>query len=63
MTTGRKLAWKDEAQQWTCSDCAWTFEPPGLFADKALNEYFDVVRRDEEFAAHLCADYPGDGKV
>jgi hypothetical protein len=60
MTTGRKLVWNDEAQQWTCSECAWVFEPADLFADKSLNKYFDVVRRDEEFTAHLCADHQED---
>lgn len=60
MTTGRKLVWKQEAQQWACSECAWVFEPSDLFADKSLNKYFDVVRRDEEFVAHLCANYQED---
>jgi hypothetical protein len=57
MSIDRKLVWIDGTQQWICSDCAWVFEPSDLFADKALNKYFDVVRREEEFAAHLCANY------
>jgi hypothetical protein len=60
MTMGRKLVWNHEAQHWTCSQCAWVFEPSDLFADKSLNKYFDVVRRDEEFVAHLCANYQED---
>ena len=62
MTKGRALAWNDKDQQWTCSDCAWVFQPSDLFADKALNKYFDFVLRDEEFAAHLCANHRNDGK-
>jgi hypothetical protein len=57
MSTGRNLAWNDETQEWTCSECAWAFEPRDLFAEKALNKYYDVVRRDEEFAAHLCNNH------
>jgi hypothetical protein len=63
MTISRKLAWDDESQQWTCSECAWVFEPSALFGDRALNKYFDVVRRDEEFTSHLCADHKADGKA
>jgi hypothetical protein len=63
MTMGRNLVWNDEAQQWHCSECAWVFEPSDLFADKALNKYFDVVRRDEEFVAHLCANHHEGGQV
>jgi hypothetical protein len=56
-TTGRRLVWNGEFQQWSCSECAWLFEPAGLFADKSLNQYFDLVRRDQEFASHLCANH------
>lgn len=63
MPVTRKLAWEEESQKWTCSECAWVFEPHALFGDQSLNKYFDVVRRDEEFAAHLCADYKKEGIV
>jgi hypothetical protein len=62
MTIVRKLVWNEETQQWTCSKCAWVFEPSDLFADKSLNKYFDVVRRDEEFEAHICADITAGGE-
>jgi hypothetical protein len=63
MTMSRKLAWDEKSQQWTCSECAWAFEPSVLFSDRALNKYFDVVRRDDEFTAHLCADHKEYGKA
>jgi len=62
MATGRKLFWVEETWQWTCTECHWSFEPSDLFADETLNKYFDVVRRDEEFEAHLCGNYPENRK-
>jgi hypothetical protein len=62
MTKGRHLVWKEETREWICSECAWVFEPRDLFAEKSLNKYYDVVRREEEFAAHLCANHPEEGK-
>lgn len=62
MTKGREIVWSEQTQQWACSECAWVFEPHGLFGDQRLNKYFDVVRRDDEFAAHLCIDCKSDGR-
>jgi hypothetical protein len=62
MTKCRELVWKEDRQQWACSDCAWVFEPYALFGDQSLNKYFDVVRRDDEFAEHLCGNFQADGK-
>ena len=63
MAISRKLGWNDDAQKWTCSECAWVFEPPSLFADRRLNKYFDLVRRDEEFVAHTCSNRRVHGKT
>jgi hypothetical protein len=63
MTKSRSLAWDEESQQWSCSECAWVFQPSGLFQDRALNKHFDVVRRVDEFAAHVCADFKEDRKI
>jgi len=44
----------------SCSECAWVFNPQGPPAGNSLaemREYYER-RRDEEFAAHLCAEHP-----
>ena len=61
MTICRELVWRDDKQQWACSDCAWVFEPSALFAEQSLNKYFEVVRRDDEFAGHVCVNFLGLG--
>jgi len=52
---------KELAGQWACSNCEWPFEANvpiktvDPYLDKAQEEY--QRQRDQQFAAHACADY------
>jgi hypothetical protein len=58
----RVLAWIDQPRfcGWGCSQCAWVFNPLG----PPMGDSFDAMRqnfvtcRDEQFASHVCAEYP-----
>ena len=43
-----------------CSDCSWVFRPPRPPADQNPEEMARefLMRRDEAFAQHACADHP-----
>ena len=56
----RKLVWIKEQRfwGWGCSECAWVFNPSGSPTGKSLDEMKQNYeqQRDEEFAAHVCAE-------
>ena len=58
----RKLLWIDEEPygRWGCSECKWVFNPSGRPVGKSLDEMMQNYQqqRDNDFAAHLCADHP-----
>jgi hypothetical protein len=56
----RTLAWVKERSVWGCSECAWAFNPADPPAGRSLDDmirYFQA-RLSEQFAAHLCVEYP-----
>ena len=58
----RELVWIDQPRfrGWGCSQCAWVFNPPGPpvgDTPDAMKRIFEL-RRDEQFASHVCARYP-----
>jgi hypothetical protein len=58
----RELIWIQERhfQGWGCSGCAWVFRPSGPPAGNSLHEMKEnyLRLRDEESAAHVCAEHP-----
>jgi hypothetical protein len=58
----RKMLWAERPnfQGWACNECAWIFNPKGALVGESIEEMkMNYERqRDEEFAAHLCAEYP-----
>jgi hypothetical protein len=58
----RKLVWIEEEQfwGWSCSECAWVFNPSGTPTGRSLDEMKQNYeqQRDKEFAAHVCAEHP-----
>jgi hypothetical protein len=62
--THRKLVWVWLARLnfgvWTCSECAWVFNPLGPPIGDSLEEmqrHFEE-QRDKDFAAHVCVEHP-----
>ncbi len=55
----KTMIWMKSAQfeGWTCSDCAWIFNPSGPPVGNSLEDMKqDFERqRDGEFASHVCA--------
>ena len=55
----RKLVWvKGQTfEGWSCSECAWVFNPSGPPIGKSLDEMKRnfQVQLSEEFASHACA--------
>jgi len=60
--TFRTLIWIQDRhfQGWGCSECAWMFRPSGPPAGDSLQEMKEnyLRLRDEELAAHICAEHP-----
>jgi hypothetical protein len=62
MAPSRELIWIEEPHflGWGCSECAWRFKPSGPPVGGSLEEmkgnYLGL--RDEESAAHVCAEHP-----
>jgi hypothetical protein len=58
----RKKIWVQAAniEGWGCSECAWVFSPSGPPRGTSLDEMIRNFerQRDEEFAAHDCAQHP-----
>jgi hypothetical protein len=62
MTPLRQLVWiqKPDFLGWACSECAWMFRPSGPPVGNSLQEMKEhyMRLRDEESAAHVCAEHP-----
>ena len=45
---------------WTCSECAWVFNPVGPPIGESLEEMKShyELQRDKEFTSHVCAEHP-----
>src|SRR5580704_14847312 len=63
----RELIWIQERhfQGWGCSECAWVFRPSGPPTGNSLQEMKEnyLRLRDEESAAHVCAEHPSAKKA
>jgi hypothetical protein len=63
----RELIWIEESRflGWRCSECAWLFKPSGAPVGDSFEEMKEnfLCLRDEEFAAHMCAEHPRAKKV
>jgi hypothetical protein len=63
VATFRTLIWIQDRhfQGWGCSECAWMFRPSGPPAGNSLQEMKEnyLRLRDEELAAHICAEHLG----
>ncbi len=57
----RKMTWVKSAHSelWACSQCAWAFKPSGPPRGTTLDEMMQNFerQRDQEFAAHVCAEH------
>jgi hypothetical protein len=58
----RKLVWVEVpgVAGWGCSECNWVFNPTVPRTTKTLDELVRNlhVQLSEEFASHVCTDYP-----
>jgi len=58
----RSQVWisNQEFQGFGCSACNWVFKPSGALDDASLDEMKRKyeAERDDEFAAHVCVNYP-----
>jgi hypothetical protein len=58
----RRLVWIDETRcrAFSCSECAWVFNPSGSATGNSLSEAIRnfELQRDGEFSSHVCADHP-----
>lgn len=58
----RQMVWVKTRQMeaWTCSACAWAFNPSGPPLGNSLEEMMlnYELQRDEEYADHRCAENP-----
>jgi hypothetical protein len=58
----REMIWIQESHflGWGCSECAWVFKPSGPPVGDSLRELKEnyLRLRDEESAAHVCAEHP-----
>jgi len=57
----RELVWlkKPDFHGWSCSQCAWLFNPSDAIDGNTIDEmkqYYEV-QRDKAFASHSCADH------
>jgi hypothetical protein len=61
MALPREVIWIQEPHfvGWGCSECAWVFKPSGPPIGDSLQEMKEnyVRLRDEESAAHVCAEH------
>jgi hypothetical protein len=58
----RELVWlqKPNFQGWSCSECAWLFNPSDALEGDTIHEMKQNYERqcDREFASHSCSDFP-----
>jgi hypothetical protein len=61
-TMRRTLVWMEQPhfRGFGCSECSWRFEPVGAPTGTSFDEMMRnfELRRDKEFASHVCANYP-----
>jgi len=61
----REMVWikTPRMEAWTCSSCAWTFQPSGPPVGGNLEEMMlnYELQRDAEYASHVCAMCPRNG--
>jgi len=45
---------------WSCSECAWMFNPSGTPSGKSIDEMKDNYEHqcNKAFAVHVCAEHP-----
>jgi hypothetical protein len=62
VVTRRTMTWIEGSrfQGSGCSECAWVFHPSGPPIGDSLADMMEKYerRRDQEFAAHVCAEHP-----
>jgi hypothetical protein len=66
-TMRRTLVWIEQPhfRGFGCSECSWRFEPVGAPTGTSFDEMMRnfELRRDKEFASHVCANkWDGRGK-
>jgi hypothetical protein len=58
----RKMVWVENQnfQGWTCTECAWMFNPSWPPVGNSIDEMKTNFgqQRDKEFASHVCAEHP-----
>ncbi len=58
----REMIWVQSAThgRWTCSGCAWVFNPSGPPVGNSIEEMKENYERQgrEEFVSHVCAQHP-----
>jgi hypothetical protein len=59
-----KIIEREEYFGWGCSQCGWEFKPIGPPRGLNLEAMVDKLRlrRDQEFASHVCAQHPQKSK-
>jgi hypothetical protein len=59
----RKLVWIEQQRfrGFSCSECAWVFNPSSVPAGNSFDEMMRnfELQRYKEFTVHVCADHPG----
>jgi rubredoxin len=58
----RKLIWveRQDFLGWTCSGCAWVFNPSGPLVAESIDDmklHYEQ-QRDKEFTSHVCTEHP-----
>jgi hypothetical protein len=58
----RRIVWvrTPRMEAYTCFACAWAFRPSGPPLGDSLDEMMRnyEIQRDQEFVAHVCAQFP-----
>jgi hypothetical protein len=62
----RKLVWIESQnfEDFGCSECQWVFKTTGPFVGRSLDKMKQAyeAERDEQFAAHVCAQHSQSSK-
>ena len=58
----RNLVWAERPhfEGWTCSECAWVFNPRGPLVGGSFDDmkmHYER-QRNKEFESHVCAEHP-----
>jgi hypothetical protein len=58
----REVVWIEQPRfrGFGCSECGWRFRPSGAPTGASFDEMMRnfELRRNQEFASHVCADHP-----